>query len=408
MNLLEPDSMVVINPNHPELPGHLTQFRWRMHLSLPYPFPSRDCVSRSVTLLDKPYSFSLHNHYNRVIQTIGSQPSGPVYFRVLLEDKRTPASDYPDCVVFTREELQSLAIFDDLTEYPSHNEAFAGADKKIKACFEWLASFLSSCQRSAPYLTSWLVYPISMFDVGTVYHEVLAFCSTHQSWNSLSSGVAMTPGRQLQLPTFVMIVPQSVDIASPMDAADELLAEASMSLLRGMTRLTVLNSYTAVESLANVVFSKTKIAKLVANNMPQEMAEESVEDERKRHRTEGGFLFHKGMKSASGRSLLEENKQQYDSLLRLQELRHRVAHTGYKPTRTEAQGAHRLCCETAQWLAEAGGYPVKTLLPSATDSFPGYTATSRDAQASPPSKLELVRHLLGAYPSPERPDRVTP
>jgi hypothetical protein len=399
MNLLERNAMVTITPGFESVPETLSQYRWKMHLSLPYPFPAKECVHQSITIFDKPFSFSIHNHYSRIIQTVRSEESGPVYFRVLLEDKRLPCRNYVDCVGFTREDLQSVVIFEETTDYPTPKEAFARADAKIGACFEWLSSFLSACQRAAPYLASWLVYPISMFDVGTVYHEVLAFCANHKQWHLFSSAVAVSLGRHLQRPTFVMEVPTTVESGSPMDAANELLAEALMSLFRGMPRLTVLNAYTAVESLANVVFSRTKVAMLVSNNMPQAMAEEIVEDERKRHRTEGNFLYHRGIKTASGRSLLEENKTQYDALLRLQELRHKVAHTGYKPTTDEAREAQKVCCETAQWLAGVAGFSTKPLLPDASASYPGFSTAFKDAQARSTSEIELVRHLLGAVQS---------
>jgi len=402
MNLLERNAMVTITPGFDSVPETLSQFRWKMHLSLPYPFPAKECVRQSVTILEKPFSFSIHNHYSRIIQTIRSGESGPVYFRVLLEDKRHPPGIYSDCVGFTREDLQSVVIFEETTDYTTPKEAFARADAKITACFDWLSSFLSACQRVAPYLTSWLVYPISMFDVGTVYHEVVAFCANHKQWHLLSSAVAVSLGRHLQRPTFVIEVPASVESDSPMDAANELLAEALMSLFRGMPRLTVLNAYTAVESLANIVFSRTKVAKLVSNNMPKEMAEETVEDERKRHRTEGNFLYHRGIKSASDRSLLEENKHQYDALLRLQDLRHKVAHTGYKPTTDEAREAHKVCCEAAQWLAGVAGFSTKPLLPDASASYPGFSTAFKDAQARSASEIELVRHLLGAVQVPDR------
>lgn len=402
MNMLERNALVTIIPGFDNAPANLTQFHWKMHLSLPFPFPAKDCVQQTVNVLGKSFSFSIHNHFNRVIQTI-KQPgeSGPVYFRVLLEDKRQPAVNYSDCGAFSREELQSVVFFEDLTDYLSPNEAFAGAESKIKSCFDWLASFLSACQRAAPYLTSWLVYPISLFDVGTVYHEVLAFCSSHNHWSSFSSAVAISLGRQLQRPMFVMDVPATIEGDSPLDTANELLAEALMSLVRGRPRLAVLNAYTAVESLANAVFTLTKVAKLLASNVPLEMARELVEDQREKHRTDPQFLYGRGIKDASGRSIMEENKQQYDALLQLQKMRHRVAHTGYKPTLDEAQEAHKLCCEAVQWFAAVSNLAVKPLLPDASASYPGFSAAFKDVQARNPSELELVRYLLGAAQSPD-------
>jgi hypothetical protein len=398
--LLEHSALVTIKPGVGPPPANLTSFHWRMYFSLPYPFPAKECVKRTLTILDKPFSFEIHNHYNRVIKTLRQGDTGPVYFSAVLEDKRQPAESYTDCASFAREALQSVVIFEEMTDYPSGDAAFDGAEAKISKCCEWLSTFLSACQRAAPYLTSWLVYPVSLFDVGTVYHDVSAYCSSHRQRHLVMSGVAISLGRQLQIPAFVMDVPESVDGSTPLDAANELLAESLMSLYRGMPRLTVLNAYTAVESLANVVFTATKVAMLLGHNVPREVAEKLVEEERERHRTEPQFLFNKGIKDASGRSLMDEDKEQYDALLRLQKMRHRVAHTGYKPTLDEAREAHKVCCEAVRWFAGVGGMPVKPMLPGVEASFPGISQAIKDAHARNPLELEFVRHLVNAVVSP--------
>ncbi len=271
----------------------------------------------------------------------------------------------------SRERLQSVAFIDGQTNFATHAEAIAGAGQTIKAGLAYLASYLAACQRDAPYLSSFLIYPVGLFDVGTVYQEVRAYCETHKQWHLHSCGFQFSMGRRLQQPTFFIEPPTALQSASPLDTANELLAEALMSLYRGTPRLTVVNSYGAVESFANVVYAKARIAKYVADGVPQKYAEEFTEQERYRHRTEGAFLYHRGLKEACGRSLMEEKKQQYDALLSLQQIRHNVAHTGYKPTFDEAQKGHRLCCEVLQWLARVGGYPVKPLLPDPTDSSSG-------------------------------------
>jgi hypothetical protein len=99
--------------------------------------------------------------------------------------------------------------------------------------------------------------------------------------------------------------------------------------------------------------------------------------ERTQHRTEVAFLFHKGMKEAAGRSLHDENKPLYDALNKLQQVRHSVSHTGYKPTAEEAREGHKLCCEVMQWLAGVGGFPVKPLIPDAASSIPAVVACVR-------------------------------
>lgn len=323
--------LLTLAPNFEKAPSHLSKFRWGVMISLPFPFPSKQCVKRTETIDGRKFKVEIHNHYNRILATTKQGTAGPMYFRVLLEDKRQPKETYENCVSFSREPLPAVVIFEELKEYDTPNDAFSGANDKISRCFEWLGAFLTACQRSAPYMAAWLIYPISHFDVGTVYHQVTADCAKHRGRHLFASAASISFGRHLSNPLFAMDVPAQNESAEPMDTANELLAEALMSLFRGMPRLAVLNSYTAVESFANVVFATSKIERLVANNVPREIAEEVVEDERKRHRTEASFLYHRGMKSATDRSLHDERKDLYSELLKLQDLRHRVAHTGYKP-----------------------------------------------------------------------------
>jgi hypothetical protein len=234
-----------------------------------------------------------------------------------------------------------------------------------------------------------------MFDCGTVYHELFGYCESHQRWEFIGSSVAISMGRQLQHPAFFIEVPEQTETNSPLDATNELLAESLMSLHRGMTRLAVLNAYTAVESFANVVFTRTKVALLMSKNVPEDYATEIVEDERKRHRTEGNFLYHRGIKAASGRSLMEEDKKKYDYLLKLQDLRHKVAHTGYKPTIDEAREAQKVCSEAVQWFTGVAGLPVKPLMPKPEDTVSGMSTAMKDALAQSPSELAYIHELLG-------------
>jgi hypothetical protein len=82
-------------------------------------------------------------------------------------------------------------------------------------------------------------------------------------------------------------------------------------------------------------------------------------------------------------------------------MRHRVAHTGYKPTLDEAREAHKVCCEAVRWFAGVGGMPVKPMLPEATMTFPGISNAVKDAYASNPLELEFIRHLLNAGVAPD-------
>jgi len=287
-------------------------------------------------------------------------------------------------------------VFEEETDYSSPDDALRDAPAKIKACFEWLGEFLAAFHRSAPYMMSWVVYPISMFDVGAIYHGVTAHSKSQDRWEIFGSAVSLVAGRSLHKPLFFMDSETGEVSTTPFGVAHELLAEAQMSLLRGMTRLAVVNSYTAVESLANAVFLQEKVKKFVSVNVPLEAATNFVEEERERHRTDKNFLFNSGMKDASGRSLFEENKSLYDGLLKLQQVRHKVAHTGFRPSVDDAKAAHRLCCEATRWLSDVAGFPSKELFPSEDMVSPGVSIRFKDAFAQDESNSALLRELLAA------------
>jgi hypothetical protein len=315
---------------------------------------------------------------------------------VFLWHKNKPLNDLPSDAKVGIERLQSVAVYVELDEYEHPDEAFAGADKKIKECLKHVANYLSVCQQSAPYLTSWLVYPISTFDLGTIHHDVHRFCDHHNHWTPFASNVAIGAARNLQQPLFFLtdVDPDVQD--SPFQVTDELLAEAQMSLFRGMPRLTVLNSYGAVELLANIVFTDQHTQKLLKEQVPEKYASELSELKRRgNNRTDPRFLFHKGIKDACGRSLLEENKANYDQLLKLQALRHDVAHLGKKPSEDEARAAHKLCCEVAQWLSEVAGRPAKPLLPEEQDSIKGMNVGSGDSFSINSQQMDFIRRVLG-------------
>ena len=374
--MLQNDVVITMVPGFQTVSEKLTKFRWTMHVALPYPFPCKTCIGRDIVVADKPFTFEIHNHFDRVIQTFRAPDSGVPYFQASLVERQAPNPTPPNgCVAVTREQLKSVAYFGGHTDYASPGEAFEGTGTTVTACLDWLASFLAACQRDAPYLLSWLVYPVSLYDVGTVHHDVRAYCTTHNDWHLFACAVQTSLGSNLQKATFFIEPPTNLETTSPLDTTNELLAEALMGLYRGMPRQTVVTSYTALESLANVVYSKTRVAALIANSVQPEYSKSLVADELKRHRTDVNFLFHGGIKSASGRSLMDENQQQYAAVTKTYELRNRIAHAGYKPSKEEAREAHQLCCEVVQWLAGVGGLPVKPLVSAPADTSQGFTAT---------------------------------
>ncbi|HLA85926.1 MAG TPA: hypothetical protein VJL29_14135 [Thermoguttaceae bacterium] len=396
MFLLERNALVTISPNYDREFEPGARFRWEMHVSLPFPFPSRRCVHQNVLVSGVEYEFEIHNHLDRLFVT---PKNGPPIPRVILHDRTKPIPIEPQDHHLQREFLQSVVIFQESQEYASPNTAFAEAAKKIQGCFDHLSAFLAQQQMESPYLTAWLVYPISLFDVGTIYHSVHCFCNNHDTWHVWATAPAISLARRLQHPLFFLDTEDSTKntlTSHPLiEAANELLAEAQMSLFRGLPRLTILNSYGAAESLANAVFKKIKTEFLMANNVPIEIATDLVEDERQRHKTEPSFLFHRGLRDLCGRSLQDENKEKYDALLELQKTRHRVAHTGYKPDLTEARVGHTLACECVQWLAGVGGLPVKPLLPPEEAQVHGFSTTAADINAINAGEFEFLRWALG-------------
>lgn len=403
MLLLERNALITISPKYDKDFDPDSRFRWGMHVSLPFPYPSQRCVHEKAIISDAYYTFEIHNHFDRLFVV---PKTGPAMPRVMLHDRRRPVPDEMKDFHVSWEFLQSVAMFHDTNEFASPNEAFGDAAKKVQACFEHLTQYLADKQREAPYLTAWLVYPISLFDVGTVYHSVQRFCKHQNTWRTWATAPAISLARRLQHPLFFLDAEESESdrpASHPLtDPANELLAEAQLSLSRGLPRLAVLNSYGAVEALANAVFKKVKIEFLLSNNVPQEIADKLVEEERQRHKTEPSFLFHRGLKDSCNRSLHEEQQDKYEALLELQRLRHQVAHTGHKPTTDAARDGHKLACECVQWLADVGGLPVKPLLPPQQAQVHGFSTAAADVNAINAGEFEFLRYAMG-FANPHQP-----
>ncbi|MBI3863640.1 MAG: hypothetical protein HY290_17255, partial [Planctomycetia bacterium] len=168
-NRLAKNSYVTLSPDTPLPTCGATQFRWLMHVSLPFPLPSRDCVNPTTANHDALYDLSIHNHLDRLL-IVPKAPGGWPRITLLHKNQPTPPADGGHSVV--RENLQSTAILIERKLYASPKEAFTDAANKVIAGMQLLADYLAEYQRAAPYLVSWQVYPISRFDVGVVYHAV--------------------------------------------------------------------------------------------------------------------------------------------------------------------------------------------------------------------------------------------
>jgi hypothetical protein len=386
---LERNALVTISPvyDHGALAGG--EYRWSMNVSLPFPFPAVKCVDEIVEIGSRPYRFGIHNHFDRLI--FGSKKTKG-WFRSRLVGK-TETPQIPGEFFSQRETLQAVATFSEQRTFSAGNDAFADAAKKITDCMEFLGEFLSKCQRRAPYLATWLVYPISAFEVGTIYHDVLHKLPD-QGWHLCASSIAMSLSRHLQVPLFVL-----TDLKENLDPivelTNELLAEALLSVMRGTTRLTVLNSYSAVENLAKTVLVKQRASNLKSRGTPDAVADELANEVLAQKKMDSSYLFHSQMKKETGRSLHEEKQKEYDALLHLQRIRNDVAHFGYRPTADEGRNGHRTACEVARWLCEVGGYAVKPMLPSVEQTSPQLTVFSKDAFAKSAPELAAIRELLG-------------
>jgi len=387
---LERNALVTISPKYNHGAGTAGIFRWSMNVSLPFPFPIAKCVDQDVDIENRRYRFGIHNHFDRLLVS----PKGSnAWFKTQLIHKTQPPAIPEDCISH-RETLQAVATFAEHQTYSSGDEAFASAEKKINQCMDYLGRFLSKCQQRTPYLTGWLIYPFSVFEVGTIYHEV-----THQlpgqDWHLCASSVAMSLARNLQAPLFVM-EEHDQELDQLIESTNELLAEALVSLMRGTTRLTILNSYGAVENLAQIILVKARASNLRSEGVPDAVADRIAEDALARKKLDAPELFHRSMKLETRRSLCDENKTEYDALLELQKIRNDVAHRGYRPTPDQARKGHRTACEVVRWLCEVGGYPVKAMMPTVECTNPNLQVFSKDVFAKNELEFAAVRALLGA------------
>jgi hypothetical protein len=216
----------------------------------------------------------------------------------------------------------------------------------------------------------------------------------------------MSLARHLQVPLFVM---EKLDeeLDAVVESTNELLAEALVSLMRGTTRLTVLNSCVAVENLAQTILVRVKAANLRSEGVPDGVADRLAGEALARKKLDTSELYHSQMKKEAHRSLNEERKSEYDALMSLQKIRNEVAHRGYRPTADEARNGHRTACEVARWLCDVGGYPVKPMTPTLEFTNPNLQVFSKDAFAKSEHEFAGIRALLDRL-APESTDESGP
>ena len=185
------NAMVTIAPDFPAPACGATRFRWAMHVALPYPLPLKQCVHQIAPTSKGDFRFGVHAHLDRVIRIPTIKGAIPQVF--LRKGLPFPAHTHNSETAFTehRELLQSVAVFEECTEHPNPKDAFHDAATKVNVCFSFLTDFLLSIQKSMPYMASWMIYPISMFDVGTAHHSVEHFCPNGDRWTLVGSGLTI-------------------------------------------------------------------------------------------------------------------------------------------------------------------------------------------------------------------------
>jgi hypothetical protein len=390
----EHNATVTISPHYPPPRCGASRFQWWMHVALPFVVPSSTCVRNEFEHNGAKFTLVIHNHLDRLTRT----PSHPAaYPQVLLVPKLRERETQPERhgdMRLTREFLQAVAVIKETAEHASPYEAFKGADNKIKLCMDALTDHLLAIQKAVPYLVSWTVYPVSLFDVGTIHHSVSHLCPTSGNWEPVAWGVAINVARQLSAPLFLADLTTVPTVQPEMDLCNELLAEAQTALFRHTRRLTVLNACLAVESLANYTFRKRRIEQLLASGTPPQNASVTAEQERKRNRTNEAFLLHSGILAASGRSLVVENKKLYDEFLVHKKMRHQTAHAGYLPQADEARACFVCCCEVVRWLCDVAMLPIKPMLPN-QNVMSGFAAQSGSSYVLSAAELDTIRRMFG-------------
>lgn len=131
--------------------------------------------------------------------------------------------------------------------------------------------------------------------------------------------------------------------------------------------------------------------------VPEQEAVVIAEDERKAHRSDEKFLLNEGMKKGTGRSLFEDDKTLYDSLLKLEKnVRHEVVHRGKRPEKAKTKEAFRACCEGVRWLCDVAGFHVKPLRPDLNSHTSQMVANSVTPYVCSATELEMIRRMFNA------------
>lgn len=389
----KPQSRITLCPNVPEPKCGSNQFRWHMHVALPFPIPSKSSLTSEFVQDGMHFRISLSSGIDRVTR-IPSKSQAPPQTILLPGEKKLPEeSQNNDDYVIKRESLQGVAYCEETTEYTTLGEARDNLEKKISAAFKACQLHIQSIQKSIPYELNWSVYAPSFYECGSVYFGVDHFCKSTNEWTGLLHGQSCSIPRRLHHPVFVINEPIP-ELDSTLDLCNEMLCEASGALMRELNRTALIQACTAVEILANKIYVDLRIKYLVDKGLPTEDAEKIAESERKSHRTDENFLLATGLKDIGAPSLLDEDKTLYDNFKKYKDQRHQIAHAGVSATNNEAGECFSTCCKVVLWLCGIADIQCPSLNTDISSHVPGFFMKSGESFVLSPIETQVLSRLM--------------
>lgn len=337
-------------------------YEWGVTFALPFPMPAKQCPGYDIELNGDKYRCEIHNcmDYFLFYSTKGIEP----FARIGFVNKNEPDPVLPEPLVGERHKQSAVSIYWLDRKFDTPMEAFQGSRQRNAACLDHLNQTLGKWQQYAPFSCAGLVYPLRELDIPESHFTVyLATAGGKSPFSSIRRTLAELG---LSRPMFTMVPPEEQPaVSSIIQVPYELMGEALVALQRGATRLSLLSSYSAVELFANNVFKELADKSSGRGDVSRS---EQILKERLANRTNMKFLAHFGIKKFTTSSLHDTDKQLYDDLLALQEVRHQLAHAGEKPSEKESQAAFHNCCKALQWFGGVAGIAVKPFAAAIEDS----------------------------------------
>lgn len=341
------------------------EYRWKVIAALPFFVPLTSPLQMDVTLQERSYVLAIHNNLDRLlIRSVGARHQE----QVRLIDRNAPIKlKVSRSTEVKHEKLKAVAIYKQKRAFLTTWDALENSPDKVRECTSHLSEFVFSWHRSLPYLATWVMHPISVYDLGIVYF-VLEVHDPKTGRTSLGPAFhAYNQAKQFNNPLFHHPPPDKSGENPVSTLVDELLAEASSSRYRSMRRLAISNGYLAVEILANHVFKERMRLALLSQGLDAITADEQAESLRHDNDNKLKYLLHSGMIAACSRSLFAEDNRTYNQMLKCKAVRNDIQHRGYMPTSEECDVNLGAACETVRWLTAVIGGQPKSMHPPHVD-----------------------------------------